>query len=183
MFQSCYHRGVLTSLQVNVSSAVAPLPAQQTQSDAHEQSPRPPSSPLSSQNTVCLGVCDGFNRDNIDDTNGRANGNAVPRSFNSSIQETQGSVLHREEPITEEWGNGLSQSSDPVSLRTNFSTPTGPKRHQGHVYQGNMEANNLMGTNEQGQSHQLRSSLDGGQLNRMCTALRSLTLRLQISYE
>lgn len=99
------------------------------------------------------------------------------------MQETQGSVLHREEPITEEWGNGLSQSSDPVPLCTSFSTPTGPKRHQGHVYQGNMEANILMGTNEQGQSHQLRSSLDGGQLTGMCTALRSLTLRLQISYE
>ena len=81
------------------------------------------------------------------------------------MQETQGSVLYREEPIRE------SSNAMPSSF------PTDPQRHQGqeHINQYNMEANNLMGTDEQGQSHQM--SLDGGQ-NGMCATLTKLDIAL-----
>ena len=164
-FNLAYCRGILTSLQAIFSSAVAPLPAQHTQSDIHQQYQQPPSPPLSSQNNVSLSVCGGFNRDNTNDTNGRANGNTLPQSFNSSMQETQGSVLYREEPIRE------SSSAMPSS------SPTDSQRHQGreHINQYNMEANNLMGTDEQGLSHQTR--LDGGQ-NGKCAILTKLDIAL-----
>ena len=156
-FNLAYYISILISLQANISSAVAPLPAQHAQSDVHEQYQQP------SQNNVSLSVCDGFNRDDMYDTDGRAKGNTLPQSFNSSMQETQGSVLHRGEPIRE------SSNAIPSSF------PTDPQRHQGqeHINQHNLEANNLMGTDEQGQTHQMR--LDGGQ-NGMCTALNKLDI-------
>ena len=171
MLQSWYNRVGLTSLQANISSAVTPRLAQQTQPNVHEQPQRPANPPLSSQNNASLGVCDGFNTNN---TNGMARANAVHQSFHNSIQETEGSVLHGEEPTREAAENGPSKSSDSAPPHTSSVTSMGSERYQ---------AGNLIEIDERVYHRQLRQSLDGSQSNGKCSAIKSLTLCLQLSYE
>ena len=167
----CFDLGAedfLTTLQAVVFSEITPS-TQQDQSLIQQQSERTSNTPLS-ENNVSLGISDSSD---TNDTSGRAIGNATHQRSNDSMQETQGSILHDEEPIREDVENGPSDNSNTMPS----SFPMDPERHQGqeHIYQYNMEANNLMGTDEQGQSLQMR--LDGGQ-NGMCAALNKLDIAL-----
>ena len=130
--------------------------------------PIPIDSSSSSGHKVSSGECDGINM-----TSSTVATHTVHQSFNNSIQATQRAVLHSEEPIGQE-GIRPTKSSNAIPSRTRLSTPADPERYQGqeHVYQVNIEVENLMGTDEQGQPH-LRPSVDGVQLNGMCSALEA----------
>ena len=82
-------------------------------------------------------------------------GNTVNQTFHNSRQETQGSVLHGEEPIREDVENGPSRSSNPAPSHMSSITSMGSESHQGrdHIYQGNIEARNLIKISKQGYYH------------------------------
>ena len=131
--------------------------------------PIPKDSPSSSGHKISSGGCDGINMN----SSAVVTHSTVDHSLNNSIQATQRAILHSEELIRKE-GNRPSKSSNAIPSHARPSTPADPERYQGqvHVHQGNMEVESLMGTDEQGQPH-LRPSIDSGQSNGMCSAIRS----------
>ena len=110
----------------------------------------------------------GYNGTNTNSRSGMAMCSTAHQSFKNSVEQTQESISRGEEPISECEENGPSESSNAVPSRISFSAPTGEGRHR---------------TDEQGHPHQLGPSLEGGQSKGMCSAFRSLTLRLRISHE
>ena len=129
--------------------------------------PLPTDSPSSSSHKISSG--DGINMN----SSAVVTHSTVDHSLNNSMQAAQRAILHSEEPIRNE-GNRPSKSSNAISSHARPSTPADPERYQGqvHVHQGNMEVESLIGTDEQGQPH-LRPSIDSGQSNGMCSAIRS----------